>query len=64
MQIQVSSVDNGYLVASPRELTDSEKKRMNAVEMSQAATQPQVHYCSDYNEVCQYIKRFFVDKIS
>lgn len=53
-QFQVSLIANGYLVASaPSDAS------MRAAATNNQQPQPVVHYCADYDEVCDYIKQFF-----
>lgn len=53
MQIQLNKVDNGWLVMSP-----PQDSRISA-RTPQEQPQPVVHFCADYDDVCNYIKQFF-----
>lgn len=57
MQIQITQVNNGYLVATPTEVPQN--SRLSVEQRAAIAQQPTVHYCYDYNEICDYIKAFF-----
>ncbi len=49
MQIQITEIDNGWLVGTP--------PQMNKI--TQQQTDPHVIYCEDYSAVCQALKQFW-----
>lgn len=59
MQIQVTSIANGFLVATPKQLTAEQARKMSQEQIQQYMSQPDCTYCEDYEAVCTFIKRFF-----
>ena len=59
MQLQVSSIKNGYLVASPFDMSKVDVRQCSPEQLQQMASQPEVHFCEDYDAMCSHLKRFF-----
>lgn len=59
MQLQISSIQNGYLIASPKQVDEKQLQRMSPEQRQQFLSQPDCTYCEDYEAVCQFLKRFF-----
>lgn len=58
IQIQIKEIQNGMLVVGPPE----SQARFKGQEPQQ--TEPSLTYCADYEELCEYLKKFFPPKIS
>ena len=61
MQIQISSIKNGFLIASQTPITEEMQKMYEHAQLVEIAKQPVVRFCEDYRETCEYIKQFFFD---
>jgi len=59
MQIQISSIVNGFLVAAPKQIDEKLLQRMSPEQQQQYMSQLDCTYCKDYEEVCIFIKPFF-----
>ena len=59
MQIQISSIENGFLIGYPRQIDPKMAKQMSPEDIQRFMSQPECHYCEDYEGVCSFIKRFF-----
>jgi len=59
MQIQITTIKNGYFVASPPDMSKVNVRNHSPEQLQQMASQPEITFCEDYAAVCDHIKRFF-----
>ena len=59
MQIQISTIKNGYFVASPPDMSKVNVRDHSPEQLQQMAQTPEITFCQDYLAVCAHIKRFF-----
>ena len=59
MQIQITTIKNGYFVASPPDMSNVNVRNYSPEQFQQMASQPEITFCEDYAAVCVNIKRFF-----
>ena len=59
MQIQLTTVQNGWLVASPPDMSKVNVRNHSPEQLQQMAQTPEITFCEDYDAVCVHLKRFF-----